>query len=52
MGIEAGMTMENFNIVLLAYWKMFTYFWPVILFGIIGMLWADKKVECLKERKQ
>ena len=35
MGIEAGMSMENFEIVLMAYWKMFTYFWPVLLCGIV-----------------
>lgn len=31
MGIESGMTIENFEIVLMAYWKMLTYFWPIAI---------------------
>jgi hypothetical protein len=51
MEVEAGMNMENTVIVLQAYWKMFTYFWPIIVIGIVGMFWADRKVDQLKESK-
>jgi hypothetical protein len=36
MEVEAGMNMENTVIVLQAYWKMFTYFWPLLLCAVVA----------------
>ena len=36
MEVEAGMNMENTAIVLQAYWKMFTYFWPLVLCAVVA----------------
>ena len=36
MEVEAGMNMENTVIVLQAYWKMFTYFWPIVLYAVVA----------------
>lgn len=30
-------TTENFMIVGQAMWKMFTFFWPVVLVAVVGM---------------
>jgi len=51
MEIEAGMNMENTIIVLQAYWKMFTYFWPIIVIGVVGIIITDRQVEQMKRNK-
>jgi len=40
-------TLENFMIVGMAMWKMFTFFWPVVLVAIIGSyhIWRSEKEE-------
>jgi len=49
MEVEAGINMENLIIVGQACVKLISIWWPVILFGIVGLIWVDKKVEHLKE---
>ena len=47
MEAEAGMNIENIIIVLKAYWKMFTYFWPILLCAVVVFSiseWQLKKV--------
>jgi hypothetical protein len=51
MEIEAGVNMENLIIIGQAGVKLISIWWPVILFGIVGMIWADKQVEHLKENR-
>ena len=41
---------DNYILVGLAMWKMFTYFWPLIL--IAGfLLWLEKRNEVFHENK-
>ena len=52
MGIESGMTMENFEIVLMAYWKMLTYFWPLFLCAIVVFAISEKQLNGGKANEQ
>jgi hypothetical protein len=44
-------TVENFMIVGQAMWKMFTFFWPVIVVGAIGMYQVHRIEEVRNESK-
>jgi len=49
MEVEAGMNMENLIILGKASMKMLSFFWPIVVVGIVGMFWAHKKESQLKE---
>lgn len=49
MEVEAGMNMENLVIIGKASMKMLSFFWPIIVVGVVGMLWVNKKEAQLKE---
>jgi hypothetical protein len=51
MEVEAGMNMENLAIIGKASWKMLSYFWPVVVLFIVGMIWCDKKEKQMTEMK-
>ena len=38
-----NLTIENFTIVALAMWKMFTFFWPIVLVAVIFMVIEHRK---------
>jgi hypothetical protein len=52
MEVEAGMNMENTIIVLQAYWKMLSIWWPIVVIGIVGIIITDMKVDKMKENKK
>lgn len=51
MEVEAGMNMENMAILGKASLKLLSFWWPIIVIGIVGIFWADRKVDQLKEGK-
>ena len=51
MEVEAGMNMENLAILGQATLKLFSIWWPVVVFGIVGIFWADSKVDQRKEKR-
>ena len=51
MEIEAGMNMENLAIMGQATLKLISFWWPVIVFGIVGIFIVDRKVDQLKENQ-
>jgi len=49
--IEAGMNMENMAIMGRATLKLVSLWWPLIVFGIVGIVIADRKADQLKENR-
>ena len=42
MEAEAGMNMENLAIIGKASLKMLSYFWPIVILFVVGIIWCDK----------
>lgn len=51
MEIEAGMNMENLTIIVAAAAKLLSFWWPVIVFGIIGIAYSDRQVAKMKNNE-
>lgn len=51
MEVEAGMNMENLAIMGKASLKMLSFFWPIVVLFIAGMIWCDKKEKQMLEGK-
>jgi len=51
MEVEAGMNMENLAIMGKASLKMLSFFWPIVVFFVVGMIWCDKKEKQMLEGK-
>lgn len=51
MEVEAGMNMENLAIMGKASLKMLSFFWPVVVVFVVGMVWCNKKEKQMLEGK-
>ena len=51
MEVEAGMNMENLAIICAALLKMLSIWWPIIVFGVVGIIITDRQVEQMKRNK-